>query len=341
MRLVTKRIRRIVAYATVAALGAAVPVALADNPPPTTTTTTTEPPPTLTLELVKPKPKPGIVTKRRFAIVVRATGPEGQTISLKLSSDQGHSPPVTRTGPSGTFSFPVHAGSQGGVYRFTVDATAGSLTAHLGLSYTVEPPVTAIQAWERGATLFAPGCSTCVIHDPRGDTRRGPPDIESATSTYRHGWVTITILTYDTVSAAHGRHPCVQAWTVPRTEPRNHWFGFGCQEGPHLGKIWSDGSCPHADAYGDCGSAHESFPNSHTTRYRFRPAQVGKIAAFYWQTLVEVSDQDIRDTVPNTFTLSSSGTNCWVKEQLVRQGPGAYSFGKSRCSQKGVVTKRP
>jgi hypothetical protein len=338
--------RGLVAALVLGCLGAFAAVAAADNPSQATTTGTTattvptipEPVP-LTLQLVKPKQ--AVITRKRFTIVVRATGPADEPISIKLTADQGHGQPITRTGPSGSFSFPERA-SQGGVYRFTADATAGSLTAHLPLSFTVEPPLTAIQAWEngRGASIIAPGCSTCVITDPRGDTHRGPPDIKSVKSTYRKGWVTITIVSYDTVSAAHGRHPCVGAWTVPRTATRNHWFGFGCQEGPHLGKIWAQ-SCPHADAYGDCGSAHESFPNSHTTRYRFRPSQLGKIAAFYWQTLVEVSDNDIRDTVPNTFTLGGSGTNCWVKEQLVAQDPGAYSFGKSRCSQKGVVTKKP
>jgi hypothetical protein len=331
--------RRAVALLAVGCLGVFAAVAAADNPPPTTTTTTTEPPPTLTLQLVKPKP--GIVTKKRFTIVVQATGPEGEQITVKLRSNQGDIPPATRTGPSGSFSFPVHGDAQGGIYRFTVDATAGSLTAHLPISYKLEPPVTAIQAWE-GRAVFAPGCSTCVINDPRGDTHRGPPDIKSVKSTYRHGWVTITIATYDTVSSAHGRHPCVQAWTIPRGVPRNQGFGFGCQEGPHLGKIWfPNGGCPHGDAYGDCGSAHESFPNSHTTRYRFRPSQLGKVYGFYWQVLVEVSDNDIRDTVPNQVSLSGSGRNCWLREQLVKQGPGAFSFGKNPCSQKGVVTKKP
>jgi hypothetical protein len=32
---------------------------------------------------------------------------------------------------------------------------------------------------------------------------------------------------------------------------------------------------------------------------------------------------------------------CFIKEQLVEQGLGFFSFGTNPCSQKGVVTKKP
>jgi hypothetical protein len=45
-------------------------------------------------------------------------------------------------------------------------------------------------------------------------------------------------------------------------------------------------TCAHPDANDDCGSAHMSFPNGHTTVYRFRPAQIGNPDSFFWQAWV-------------------------------------------------------
>jgi hypothetical protein len=94
----------------------------------------------------------------------------------------------------------------------------------------------------------------------------------------------MTVVTYGTVSRGHGGHPCVEA--VTRPGPHQLSFDAGCFEGPHVGMIFGDVCGARVDANEDCGSAHMSFPNSHTTVYRFRPSQIGNPSSFFWQAWV-------------------------------------------------------
>ncbi len=280
----------------------------------------------LTITLLSPR-RGTIVHTQRFSVVVKVVGGSGAKLRVSLAGQVNRE--VVRTGPPGRFTFPV-AVARSRTTRITVAATGGGASGRANFAVPVEPPVTAIQQFGGGSALIAPGCTTCVIHDPRGDDKGSPPDIATATSKYRNGWVTITIVTYDTVTAAHGGHPCIQAWTIPYGG-RSHSFGLGCFEGPHLGMVYGDGSCPHSDANDDCGTAHESFPNTRTTRYRFRPAQIGSPPAFDWQAWVLYPGDQLKDTVPANVQLGNTGLNCWVKQQLRVQPPEAYSFARNPC----------
>jgi len=105
--------------------------------------------------------------------------------------------------------------------------------------------------------------------------------------------------------------------------------------------IFGDVCGARVDANEDCGSAHMSFPNGHTTVYRFRPSQIGNPSSFFWQAWVLYPGDRIEDTVPNQVVLGNRrGLNCWIKQQLRSQRASSYGWGRNRCSQTGVVTTR-
>jgi hypothetical protein len=287
------------------------------------------------------------------ATVQRATPPVAKTTIVLVSPKDGsvvHTPKVTITlkvtsnvsvrsvniegsdagrGANGLWSIAerVDPGKQ----TIRVAADDGSAEAHKAFTFTVVPRVTPIQEYGRGGELSAPGCFTCTIRDARGDDLNAPPDIKSATSIYRNGWIVMTLITYDRVSPGHGGHPCVQAITRPGSNQVG--FGAGCFEGPHVGMIFGEACGKRADANGDCGSANMSFPNSHTTAYRFRPSQIGKPASFLWQAWVLYPGDRLEDTVPNQVSLGMNGLNCWVKQQLRPQPATAYRWGRNRCAR--------
>jgi hypothetical protein len=141
----------------------------------------------------------------------------------------------------------------------------------------------------------------------------------------------MTFVTYGPVSPRHGDHPCIHAITRPGQNQVG--FDAGCFEGPHAGMIFGDACGKSADANGNCGSAHMSFPNSHTTAYSFRPSQVGNPASFFWQAWVLSPGDRIEDSVPNEVTQGMNGLNCWVKQQLRPQPASSYGWGRNRCAQ--------
>jgi hypothetical protein len=99
-------------------------------------------------------------------------------------------------------------------------------------------------------------------------------------------------------------------------------------------------ACRHPDSNQDCGSAHMSFPNSHTTVYRIRPAEIGNPASFYWQAWVLYPGDQFKDIAPNGRIGSDGRPSCWVKQQLRAQPATAYGWGRDPCSQKLVGTAR-
>jgi len=291
--------------------------------------------------------------------VEKANAPAGKTTIVLVSPKDGavvHTPQVTitlkvtsnvsvrrvniegtdaRRGGNGLWS--VTERVDPGKQTIRVVADDGSAGAHRTFTFTVVPQVTPIQEYGGGSgELTAPGCFTCTIRDARGDGRNAPPDIKSVTSTYRNGWIVMTFVTYDSVSPRHGGHPCIQAITRPGANQVG--FGAGCFEGPHVGMIFGQACGKHVDANGDCGSAHMSFPNSHTTVYRFRPSQIGKPASFFWQAWVLYPGDRLEDTVPNEVSLRRNGLNCWVKQQLRPQPASAYGWGRNRCAQAPFAT---
>ncbi len=214
-------------------------------------------------------------------------------------------------------------------------------TSSKTFTFDVQPPPTALQNLGGGRLLNAPGCFACVIRDPRGDDHGGPPDIKSVSSTFKNGWITFTFVTYDAVSAGHGGHPCIDGITRPG--PHESGFGAGCFEGPHTGMIFG-AVCAHPDANQDCGSAHMAFPNSHTTVYHFRPAQIGNPASFYWDAWVLYPGDVFKDTAPSSGERpgpGQAGVYCQVKQQLKRQPPSAFSWGKNLCRQNLVPQPGP
>ncbi len=297
----------------------------------------------------------GSATATSAAVAVqRAKAPVAKTTIVLVSPNDGsvvHTPKVTitlkvtsnvsvrrvniegsdaRRGASELWSITERADPGKQTIRVAVD-DGSSAGAHKAFAFTVVPRVTPIQEYRGGGELAAPGCFTCTIRDARGDDRNGPPDLKSVTSTYRNGWIVMTLVTYDTVSSGQGGHPCIQAITRPGANQVG--FGAGCFEGPHVGMIFGEACGKQADANGDCGSANMSFPNSHTTVYRFRPSQIGKPASFFWQAWVLYPGDRLGDTVPNEVSLGMNGLNCWVKQQLRPQPATAYRWGRNRCAR--------
>jgi hypothetical protein len=237
-------------------------------------------------------------------------------------------------GPNGLWSLTERV--QPGKQTIHVSADDGFAGAHKTFAFTVVPRVTAIQGFTSPGSLTAPGCTTCSIRDAPGDDRSAPPDIESATSTYTKGTIVITLVTYGTISPGHGGHPCIDAST--RQGPHELGVTAGCFEGPHTGTIFGAVCGRHLDANQDCGPAHMSFPNSHTTVFRFRPSQIGNPSAFFWQAWVLYPGDRVEDTVPNQVVPGrEGGPNCWIKQQIRAQPASSYGFGRNRCRQTGVV----
>jgi hypothetical protein len=274
-----------------------------------------------TIVLVSPKDG-AVVHTSKVTITLKVTS----TVSVRSVNIEGSD---ARRGANGTWSITERADPGTQTIRVAVDD--GSAGAHKAFTFTVVPRVTPIQEYGRGGELTAPGCFTCTIRDARGDDRNAPPDIKSVTSTYRNGWIVMTFVTYDSVSPDHGVHPCIQAITKPGANQVG--FVAGCFEGAHIGMISGEACGKHADANGDCGSAHMSFPNSHATVYRFRPSQIGKPASFFWQAWVLYPGDRLGDTVPTEVSLRMNGLNCWVKQQLRPQPAGAYRWGRNRCAR--------
>jgi hypothetical protein len=291
-------------------------------------------------DLTLVKPTGSIVYGPKFAIVLHS---DTLTERIRLESDQVASKTLHVASPdaNGDYRFSESVGKTegGGSYAFKAypaDQPDGADNLLLEFTLGVEPKPYAIQAVHDGrSTLKAPGCSVCVIRDPRGDTHGGPPDIESFRVAYRAGWVSIRIVTYDAVGPGHGQHPCINGWA------QNDQFSVGCFEGPHYGKVFGNKACVHPDAAGDCGSAHMSL-HGHVTSYRFPVKVLRRAKQLPLQVWVVYSGDQLKDTVPNAVTLGQrNALDCYVVLQIAKGKPGDYSFGKSLCSQAGTVTKKP
>jgi len=274
------------------------------------------------------RPKPGaVVHTQQVIIVVKVTSatPVGQVMFGGTAAKRG-------TGGLWQTTLKLDPRVQ------TIDI--GAAGTHKQLSFTVIPPVTAVQESSAGS-LTAPGCFSCVVMDPRGDDHGGPPDIKSVSSLYAHGWIVFTFVTYDTVSPAHGEHPCLFGYTS--SGPNERGFDAGCFEGPHTGMVFGNACGSRQDAAGDCGSAHMSFPNNHTTGYRFRPSQIGNPVSFLWDAAVLYPGDVFKDTAPSAGARPGPGQQglfCAVKQQLRREPGGGYGWGRRRCSQALVVTAK-
>jgi hypothetical protein len=283
------------------------------------------------IALVSPRAG-SIVHTQRFPIVLRVTDPEGARIRVEIQLPR----PVTLSGPPGVFRTTGLAQVSGRI-RLGVRASDGVHLTIRSFVLTVEPPVSAVQELGGGGVLVAPGCRTCVIRDPRGDDHGGPPDIESASSTYAQGWLISTIVTYDTVSAA--RHPCIEADVPPGYGRKSGGFSVGCFSGPQGPKVQAGG----CDVNYGCGPVRLSFPNAHTTTIRYRPAQLGNPVAFYWDAWVLYPGDQLKDSAPSNPGLPTPRSRfayCEVKEQLRPQPASAYGWGKNRCSQKLVSSAK-
>ena len=263
-----------------------------------------------------------------------------------LESDvgQAYAPRFSTTDANGDYHFAENI-THGGTYHFQAypasEADAPG-TLLLSFSLVVGPAlkVVAIQSPFNAFTgLKAPGCSVCLIRDPRDDTHGGGPDIASFSIAYKGGWVSIKLVTYDTVRAGHGEHPCINGMSLDKGSATQ--FGLGCFEGPHVGKIFGNGECVHPDGEGDCGSAHMLL-SGHTTSYRFPVAALKHSRQLALQAWVLASGDRLEDTVPNVVRLGNlNKPNCYVIVQIKSGSSGDYQSGKSLCSQAGVVTARP
>jgi hypothetical protein len=182
----------------------------------------------LAIKLIRPRAG-SLVSRQRFGMVVRVNGDIGQAIRVKLTYNHP-GPPLLRSGPSGKFRFTVRAPDPQKL-QFAVQASAGGDGAQLRFPLTVEPPLTAIQEFAGGGPLIAPGCRTCLIRDPAGDDFGSPPDITSASSTYRNGWLIHTITTYDPITSG-GSKPCLVAQWGLGGPGNGHGFTAGCFDGP-------------------------------------------------------------------------------------------------------------
>jgi hypothetical protein len=287
----------------------------------------------LKLTLVSPKT---VVHSARFTISIRLQGAT-QPVRLTVGSPQAGGTTSAQRGSNGVYRFAERV-TNGGRYLFGARATSGSKSGRLDFAVTAEPPVTGVQ--DPGGQLTAPGCSVCVVRDPRGDNKGAAPDLASATSNVANGWVTLTVTAYDAVrnAAAGAGHPCIVGWPLG-TSGRRTQMSMGCFTGPHAGKIF--GGCPRPDGAGDCGPVQMSYPDVHTIRYRFRAVQLGNPPALAWQAWILYPGDQLKDTIPSVAHLGNDpAPNCEIIQQLRRQGAGAYRFGRGRCPQAGVTARR-
>jgi hypothetical protein len=293
-----------------------------------------------TSDLTVVSPKGSIANGQTFTIVLHS-GTLTEQIRLESDLGQSHKPQVSAPDANGNYHFREKIGKieGGGSYTFEAypaDEADAPGTLLLKFTLGVEPKVYAMQAVHDGrSTLKAPGCTVCVIRDPRGDTHGGPPDIRSFSASYKAGWVSIRIVTYDIVSTGHGQHPCING------SAQNFQFGLGCFEGPHYGKVFGNQACVHPDGAGDCGSAHMSL-HGHVTSYRFPVKVLRRSMQLPLQVWVVYTGDQLKDTVPNAVTLGQrNALDCYVVLQVRKEAPRDYSFGKSLCSQTGTVTAKP
>lgn len=304
--------RRAVRLLLVAGLGlgaAQVAAHAAGTPVDTTTTATTTTTTSEAVTVTRVKPRGSIVTSQKFAIVVHADAPGAGPIRLGCDGCTGWYHDRTASEDSnGNYRFSVSAPKNGFAATFTPHFV-GSDDALLRIKLAIEPPVAVIQ---RGNAR--PGCSVCLVRDPAGDNRGGSPDIASASSSYKGGWVTFTVTTYGSVRS--GWPPCIVGWIPKGT----HTTPFNICRLPKPSQM----------------PARISYPNSHTVVYRVKPSAFGGAKAFTWQVWVLYPGDSLRDTVPNASYLGNDPRNCFMVEQLRPGRPDDYVFDKNPCSQQGA-----
>jgi hypothetical protein len=291
-------------------------------------------------DLTLVSPKGALASGQTFTIVLHS---DTLTEQIRLESDlgQSHKPVVAAPDASGDYRFAEDVGTTegGGSYTFEAypaDQADAPGTLLLKFTLGVEPKLYSMQAvHDRRSTLMAPGCTVCVIRDPRGDTHGGPPDISSFSVSYKAGWVSAKIVTYDFAASGYGSRPCVNGWA------QNVQFTVGCFGGPHYGQVFGNRACVHPDSAGDCGSAHMSV-GAHVTSYRFPVSVLRRTNQLPLQVWVVYPGDRLMDTVPNAVNLGQrSGLDCYVVLQVKKGTPRNYSFGKSLCSQAGTVVAKP